>query len=231
MLSEELLRDEKRHIVSFVGGGGKTTLIYELAAACSRQGARVVVLTTTHMLLPERELYAKDYGELRASWARGGFGVIGTPEVGTGKLIAPSDELLEDALHGARLVLIEADGAKRLPCKLPAEHEPVLLPASDSVVAVVGMDALGRSVREACFRYELAWRDSGEDVIIDEELLARLLLSERGARKNVGARRFYIVLNKCDLVEESRVRRLRELLIVSGMRSEAIYVRGRKQKD
>ena len=39
------------------------------------------------------------------------------------------------------LVLIEADGSKRLPCKVPADHEPVLLPESDIVVAVLGLSA------------------------------------------------------------------------------------------
>ena len=42
------------------------------------------------------------------------------------------------AMELSDLVLVEADGSKRLPCKVPADHEPVLLPESDIVVAVLG---------------------------------------------------------------------------------------------
>ena len=40
---------EKGHIVSLVGGGGKTTLLYAMADHCARKGWRVVVMTTTHI--------------------------------------------------------------------------------------------------------------------------------------------------------------------------------------
>ena len=40
---------EKGHIVSLVGGGGKTTLLYAMAAHCARKGWRVLVTTTTHI--------------------------------------------------------------------------------------------------------------------------------------------------------------------------------------
>lgn len=49
------------------------------------------------------------------------------------------------------MVLLEADGAKRMPCKVPAAHEPVLLPESDIVLTVAGLSALGRPLREVCF--------------------------------------------------------------------------------
>lgn len=38
---------EKGHIVSLVGGGGKTTLLYAMADHCAHKGWRVVVMTTT----------------------------------------------------------------------------------------------------------------------------------------------------------------------------------------
>ena len=46
------LHDNKKHIISLVGGGGKTTIMYELAEHFAEQGKRVVVLTTTHIWLP-----------------------------------------------------------------------------------------------------------------------------------------------------------------------------------
>lgn len=41
---------EKGHVISLVGGGGKTTLMYNLAAHCARKGWRVLAATTTHIM-------------------------------------------------------------------------------------------------------------------------------------------------------------------------------------
>ena len=35
---------EKGHVISLVGGGGKTTLMYNLAAHCARKGWRVLAV-------------------------------------------------------------------------------------------------------------------------------------------------------------------------------------------
>ena len=68
------------------------------------------------------------------------------------KLKMPEIDWMRQAMKLSDLVLIEADGSKCLPCKVPADHEPVLLPESDIVVAVLGLSALGRSLKECCFR-------------------------------------------------------------------------------
>ena len=43
---------EKGHVVSLVGGGGKTTLLYGMACLCAAEGQRVLVSTTTHIQRP-----------------------------------------------------------------------------------------------------------------------------------------------------------------------------------
>lgn len=43
---------EKGHIVSLVGGGGKTTLMYAMAVHCVRKNWHVLVTTTTHIMRP-----------------------------------------------------------------------------------------------------------------------------------------------------------------------------------
>ena len=47
---------EKGHVVSLVGGGGKTTLLYQLSAHCARKGWRVLAATTTHIRQPNAAL-------------------------------------------------------------------------------------------------------------------------------------------------------------------------------
>ena len=132
---------EKGHIVSLVGGGGKTTLLYAMADHCARKGWQVLVTTTTHIRQPAA-CYAPDDAALTALWQAGRYAVIGTPAE-NGKLTLPPPQLLR-RMAQADAVFIEADGAKHYPCKVPAAHEPVLLPQSDIVLALAGLSALDR---------------------------------------------------------------------------------------
>lgn len=189
---------EKGHIVSLVGGGGKTTLLYAFARHCAAKGWRVLVSTTTHILRPETN-YAPNEAALLALWDAGTYAVVGTPAE-HGKLTSLPTEQLHCWMAQADIVLLEADGAKHLPCKAPAAHEPVLLPESDAVLAVAGLSALGRPLREVCFRLEQACAllEVLPDTLLTPELLAKLLGSEAGGRKGVGDRRFSVVLNQAD---------------------------------
>ena len=188
---------QKGHVVSLVGGGGKTTLLYAMAAHCARKGWRVLVMTTTHIRQPAA-CYAPDDAAVSALWQTGSYAVIGTPAE-NGKLTLPQPQLLR-WMEQADIVLVEADGAKHRPCKAPAAHEPVLLPQSDIVLAVAGLSALGKPLREVCFRAELASKLLAvpQDEPVTPILLARLLADENGGRKNVENRCFWAVLNQAD---------------------------------
>ena len=146
---------EGKHIVLFVGAGGKSSLIDAIAKWSSSQGKKVLVTTTTHIFRPQDEFLAMNEKQLQEIWAAGHWAVIGaTEEKDQQKLKMPEIDWMRQAMELSDLVLIEADGSKRLPCKVPADHEPVLLPESDIVVAVLGLSALGRSLKECCFRLE-----------------------------------------------------------------------------
>ena len=113
---------ETGHVISLVGGGGKTTLLYALARHYSAQGQRVLVSTTTHIRRPDANC-APDEAARDALWQAGTYAVAGVPAEG-GKLTMPPH--LADWMAEADTVLLEADGAKHHPCKAPAAHEPVL---------------------------------------------------------------------------------------------------------
>lgn len=225
----DFVTDGKQHNICLVGGGGKTTVMYELATAWADCGRRVLVLTSTHILKPADGSFAADAAAVQDLWQQGRYAVIGTPELATGKLTAPPQEVYENLQPQADVILCEADGSRHLPCKAPAEHEPVLLPDSDIVLAVAGMDALGRPLAQACQRPQLAAEllDCSLDSVIDEQMLTALLLSEQGARKNVGARAYYIVLNKCDLLKATQQEKLRQQLLAAGMDEHRIWLRER----
>ena len=225
----DFVTDGKKHNICLVGGGGKTTVMYELATAWAACGRKVLVLTSTHILQPADGSFAADAAAVQNLWQQGRYAVIGTPELATGKLTAPPQRLYEDLQLQADVTLCEADGSRHHPCKVPAEHEPVLLPDSDIVLAVAGMDALGRPLVQACQRPQLAavLLDCSAEKIINAQMLASLLLSEQGARKNVGARAYYIVLNKCDLLKAAQQEEIRRLLVSAGMDEHRIWLRER----
>lgn len=221
--------DGKKHNICLVGGGGKTTVIYELAAMWAACGRRVLVLTSTHILHPADGSFAADAAAVHNLWQHGRYAVIGTPELATSKLTAPPQDLYETLQPQADVILCEADGSRHHPCKVPAAHEPVLLPDCDIVLAVAGMDALGRSLVQACQRPQLAAEllGCGAEKILDAQMLTVLLLSEQGSRKNVGTRTYYIVLNKCDLIKAAQQEEMLRLLVGAGMDEHRIWLRER----
>ena len=187
----------QRHMIALVGAGGKTTLLYALAEECCRKGWKTLVTTTTHIWRPEERWMAHSEAELLAMWEQGRFAVAGQEAPG-GKLTAPDE--LERYAALADVVLIEADGAKCMACKMPRDGEPVILPECELVIGVMGLSVLGQPLREACFRWELAAQMLGVpgEHRLTEDDLAAILLSECGTRKQVGAREYWVVLNQCD---------------------------------
>lgn len=187
-------------IVSLVGGGGKTTLMYCLADACASRGKRVLVSTTTHIYQPDKRFLARDDAEAEALWAAGKFAVIGTPMPGIGKLAAPETGFLRRLMERADITFLEADGAKHHPCKVPRNGEPVLLPECNLVLGVFGLSAVGKPLREVCFRLEEAMELLGvePDHILTEEDAAEILSSPAGTGKDLGGREYAVVLNQCD---------------------------------
>ena len=210
------LADGERHVISLVGGGGKSTLMNDLADEFLRRGRTVVKTTTTHILQPEGEEFVQVQSlgleTLRARMDKGLPCTVGTPETKIDaegrkirKLTSLSPLLLASVIEAADVTIIEADGAKRLPMKAPANHEPVIHPATDIVIAVLGMRAMGQPLSRVCFRPEKAGAIIGaasQEHVVRPEDFAKLFLSEQGGRKHVGARAYYCVINQCDTEEE-----------------------------
>jgi probable selenium-dependent hydroxylase accessory protein YqeC len=100
-------------------------------------------------------------------------------------------------------ILIEADGSRQKPLKFPNATEPVVPKMTSLVVAVAGIDALGRELSgENVFRAEIAARllnlSLGE--IVTSERMAALLTHPQGILKETppGAR-VVLFINKMDL--------------------------------
>ncbi len=212
---------EKNHVVSIIGGGGKTTLLYEMAGFCVKNDQKVLVTTSTHIYRPPKEWHDQSLEAVERKFRTGRAAIIGSACRDPEKLSMPETELFEEARKKADLTLIEADGARHLPCKAPAEHEPALLSSSDLVIGVTGLSALGQPLGKGCFRAERAAEllDCTMEHHITEEDLARLIASEQGQQKDLKGRTFYAVLHQYEKKKEHRAaaEKLVELLRRQGI--------------
>lgn len=230
MLIKDALRIGRGDVITLVGGGGKTTVLFQLAAELTAVGLTVVTTMTTkifvgqmerapaHLLLENEAALLE---RLPAALSQHRHVLIG------GRIGADREKVegvppeLVDRIAAERLadvVIVEADGSRRLPFKAPAEHEPVV-PASTTVLApLVGLDVLGQPLDAAhVHRPEiiaaLAGAVPGEP--ITSGLVARVLAHPQGGAKGLprGAR-FTPILNKADLPGAAEAARqlARELL-------------------
>ena len=122
-------------------------------------------------------------------------------KAGNGKIRSLPEEVLEAVLKLPNPVLIEADGAKMLPVKFPADHEPVILPQTTHILYICGMDAPGRKIKEVCFRADLLADFLGKspEELLTTQDIAALAQSRLAGRKGAGdGMRYAVVLNKAD---------------------------------
>ena len=187
-------------LVALVGAGGKTSTLFALAREARAAGLTAIVTTTTHIRPhPRLPLTGETDGEkLRALVDARGVVLCGRREP-TGKLTLAA--AVETCRRAADVVLVEADGAKMLPLKAPAEHEPAIPPCADAVVAVAGLDGVGQAVEAVCHRPERvrALLGAGEGHLLTPADVAALLAHPQGGRKGVAeGMAFRCLLNKAD---------------------------------
>lgn len=206
-------------IVSIVGGGGKSSTLEQLTKEYELKGESVIVTTTTHMMPPKHWTWCKEesvevvdryLAEEKVLW-------IGKQSE-TGKMKSPSLDFLRRLTSKKLPMIIEADGAKRLPFKVPSEWEPVILDESTMVIGVLGMDALGKPLKDMCFRYELASKllQKQEDDSITKEDYVNVICKNWGLKKGIHKYMDYVViLNKVD-----NEQRLKEALDIQDMLRE-----------
>ncbi|GEM_PF-72541 len=196
-------------VISFVGAGGKTTSMYQLADELAERGCYVVVTTSTHIRCPKDGWVVcnKSIEEAVDGGWQERILTVGNLEDKTGKLTAPDDlfdpAAMERILKKSCVVLVEADGSKEYPLKVPAEHEPVLLPQTEMVVACAGLTAIGKTFADGCFRFEDygTWLHRDQRDLITGEDIALVVMDERGSRKGFSQLtdcRYRIILNQAD---------------------------------
>lgn len=168
-----------RGVTALIGGGGKTTLLYTLTEELRKKGT-VILCTSTRIMRPAQYGVLERAGEAEVSAALAAHGAVCVGETAEGGKLAAPTLSFDSLARLADYVLVEADGAKRLPLKAHAPHEPVVPANAQRVVLVVGADGFGKPVRAACHRPEryAALCGASEETAVTPELEAAVLLAE-----------------------------------------------------
>ena len=195
-------------VLSVVGGGGKTSLIFRMMEELTAAGKKVIITTTTHMAYDPERPFAEDGDmiSIKQNLEECGYTIAASLDREKRKIGALSEEKLKEIKVLADVMLIEADGAKRYPLKVPAGWEPVIWEQTDLVIAVAGIDAVGRPIREVCHRPENVADFLGKETEkkLTEEDIVRIVLSTEALRKCVDGREYRVLLNKADIPGKSQ---------------------------
>lgn len=206
---------DKVRIVSLVGAGGKTSLMYALARDLVGRGQTVVSTTTTKIYPPRADQSshlvladnAAQLAELPARLDHFRHVTVGRSiDPSSSKLQGVSEEIISALAGISQRVLVEADGAAGRPVKAPAPWEPVIPSITNLVIPVVGLDCLGRRADEKwVFRltHFLAVTGLAIGDPVTPTSIGKLVTDPNGGLKGVAPGMSVVpFLNKLDLLAE-----------------------------
>jgi probable selenium-dependent hydroxylase accessory protein YqeC len=218
-------------LVSIVGAGGKTTLLHELGRDLTRDHHRVLLTTTTRM--------ASNQVTEPVCWSVlprdiAGALVPDTPlfvmsrmasDKAVGLEPAMVDSLFEEAV--ADYILVEADGARTMSIKAPADHEPAIPEASTTVIVVMGADAIGCPLSQVAHRPERVAEITSTtiDAAVTAEIAATTLLHRSGGLKSIPPNaRIVMVITKVSHDTEAEAREL-AMMLEDNSRVDLVIIR------
>ena len=206
---------KEREMISLVGAGGKTSLMFALAEDLRNRKKKVLTTTTTKIFQPEPEESPQVI--------LGGIEVLKELERGLvrhGHITWAAEAIAGHKLRGVSLseisavwtagiadyLIVEADGSARKPVKAPGDHEPVVPQETTLFLSVIGLSALGLPLNaENAFRPELISRLTGlaMNSPMTTDILAHLLVHPEGGLKGYHPpMRMGVFLNQYDRLND-----------------------------
>lgn len=211
MLLREALRVQRGDVVSFVGAGGKSSALFRLAGELRAEGWRVLATTTTRMAMRELRrapLAARLDATVTPAHIRrwlnehGFVFLYSDQDQRRKKVVGLHPEIVSGLVDSvdSDVLLIEADGSRRLPLKAPFDHEPVIPRDTSLVVPVAGVDALGKPLdsehvyNAARIQERYGFPDGAE--LIPPWMAVTIRDTELGLRGVPDSARVVVLLNK-----------------------------------
>lgn len=191
-------------VVAFTGAGGKTSALARLASELAGAGWRVLATTTTRIGFHQLALFPASCSYEQMGQALSAFlderrAVFWYSRIHEDKVYGIAPEQVTDLLDAvnADILLIEADGARRMPLKAPYTHEPVVPPSSTVIINIGGYSAYGQALDDDHV-YNARGLAARAGVVpgsrIDRGVMVAALTCGAGGEKQTG-QRFVTMLN------------------------------------
>jgi probable selenium-dependent hydroxylase accessory protein YqeC len=198
----ERMRFEGGGVITLVGAGGKTTLMFRLAHELSQADGPVLTTTTTKIYLPKPQesetVIILDNVQDVAPRCREALkhthhvtvaaGYLKSQDKLTGFQAEDIQKLWDTGLF--QWILVEADGAAHRSLKAPASYEPVIPACTRWLVTLVGLDVIGKPLDEQwVFRSQLYSRITGllPGETVTEDSVVKAILHDQGLMKGCPA--------------------------------------------
>jgi molybdenum cofactor cytidylyltransferase len=230
------LRVQRGDVVALVGAGGKTSAMFCLGHELAGRGWRVVSTTSTHLgadqvtQVPHAVVQSTQEIACLAHRIWPHTLLVGpiNPKTNKASGLPPGLIARIPFLLGVDVVINEADGARMLPFKAPADYEPVITPGTTLVVPVVGIDAIGQALDAThVHRPERVAALTGAEPgqAITPELVAAVLTHPQGGLKDVPPQaRVVALVNKVQSAQELHVAERLADLLLDAPRIEAVAI-------
>ena len=178
-LAEAFDITEKDNVIAVVGAGGKTTLIDFLAQELAEKGFRVGIMTTTHRYYPKKfDGIEKEEEEILELLKRDKIVEVGKYRTKRATAIKNRTcirKMYQWIKKQVDFLLVEADGAKRMPIKVPAFWEPVLYPDMKKVIVVAGLCGVGKNGKKYASDGISVFRKKKGEHLVQADQLVRLM--------------------------------------------------------
>lgn len=208
-----MLDIKKDDIVSIVGSGGKTTLMFHLANEL-KDKYKVLVTTSTKIYIPDEKykIYATVKSYINNNEDNSGITVVARDlNSESNKLIGINDDDLDILIKHFDIILIEADGSRGLPLKGWKEHEPVILKASNKTIGIIPANKISKKINaEFVHNYDEFNILTDYSDNLNFEAIGQICIRENGLFKN-SRENLYLFLNQADTEED--IKNSRELSV------------------
>lgn len=193
-------------MISIVGAGGKSTLMYTLAEEF-RKEYRCLVTTTTKIYVPSKKQFdfmavgAEEFEKVKHNLING-ITIYASAINEENKLIGVDPKELE-ASH-FHYVLVEADGSKRKPIKGWNDSEPVICKATTHTIGVISIESIGKTINEDNVHRVnefLNLTNTTSNEIISEANLVSMIFHTKGLFKNSLGKKI-LLINKVESKEQ-----------------------------
>ncbi len=203
------------YVIAICGAGGKTTLCKKLAEDYRQKGKRVAILTTTHMWHENEINSINSLSEIDHSKIYYFGEVVGD------KIASVSDADYKLICDKFDYVVVEADGSKMMPLKIPRIGEPVIPDNVDEIIITMGLSSVGREIGAVCHRYAEGVvshvspnKQYDPSTIVSEDIIDSIIDTYYVKPLSAKFKNAKIVIKKIDFAKSDNYSRIKKLALV-----------------